>query len=116
MMRSPNYFVLVFTSLFAAAALAQSHAGIKDGTFVQAQAGNPMSGQGRTGQPGSSDADRPNEYGKPVEPMASPLTSDKDKDKESYHTEERKAKQDPARESSSQVRKSSKQQPKDSGG
>jgi len=114
MMRNLNYLVLGVTSMFAAAALAQSHVSIKDGTFVLAQAGNPMSGQGRTGQPGSGDMDRPNEQGKPVEPMASPRTSDKDKG--GYHTENRKAKQDPARDSSSQVRKDSKQQPKDSGG
>src|SRR5882672_6364089 len=87
MMRNLNYLVLGVTSMFAAAALAQSHVSIKDGTFVLAQAGDPM---------------------------ASPRTSDKDKG--GYHTENRKAKQDPARDSSSQVRKDSKQQPKDSGG
>ena len=114
MKRSLNYLVLGFTSMFTAAAVAQSQVGIKDGTFVQAQAGNPTSGQGRTGQPGSGDMDRMNEQGKTGVPMTSPLISDKDKG--GYHAEDRKVKQDPAKESSSQVQKGSKQQTKDSGG
>jgi len=111
-MRNLNYLVLGVTSMFAAAALAQSHVSIKDGTFVLAQAGNPMSGQGRTGQPGSGDMGRSNEQGKPVEPMASPLTSDKDKG--GYHTQRRGTKQDP-QDPSSQARKGKVEESKPSG-
>lgn len=117
-MRRLSYLVFGFTPMLSAAAFAQAlNMGIKDGTFMQAQAGGPTSGKGQTGQTESGGGmDRMNEQGKPYDPMASPAASNKGKDKGGHRAEDRKAKQNPARDSSSQVRKDSKQQPKDSGG
>lgn len=109
-MRRLGYLVFGFTPMLAAAAFAQAlNIGIKDGTFVQAQAGGPMSGQVR-----SDGVDRMNEQGKPEVPTVFPAAPDKGKD--AYHAKGRKAKQDSSRNGSSQVRKGNKQQPKDSGG
>ena len=116
-MRKLGYLVFGFTPMLTAAAFAQAlNMGIKEGTFMQAQAGGPMSGQGQAGQTGSGGMDRMSEQGKPDVPTVFPAESDKGKDKGGYHAKDRKAKQDPPRDRSSQVRKDSKQQPKDSGG
>jgi hypothetical protein len=113
-MRRLDYIVIGFTSMLTATALAQAlNGGIKEGTFMQAQAGGQMSGQGQTGSGGM---DRMNEQDRRDVPAVFPAESDKGKDKGGYHAKDRKAKQDPPRDSSSQVRKDSKQQPKDSGG
>jgi hypothetical protein len=113
-MRRLSYLAFGFTPMLTAAAFAQAlNMGIKEGTFMQAQAGG-QNGQGQAGQTGSGGMDRMNEQGKPNDPMGSPAAADKDKG--GYHPKNRKAKQNPARDSSSQVRKDSKQQPKDSGG
>jgi len=113
-MRKLKYIVIGFSSMLTAAAFAQAlNMGIKEGPFMQAQAGGQMSGQG---QMGSGNMDRMNEQGKPDVPAVFPAESDKGKDKGGYHAKDRKAKQDPPRDSSSQVRRDSKQQPKDSGG
>jgi hypothetical protein len=116
-MRRLDYIAIGFTSMLTAAAFAQAlNGGIKEGPFMQAQAGGPMSGQGQMGQNGSGSMDRMNEQGKPDVPTVFPAESGKGKDKGGYHAKDRKAKRDQPRDSSSQVRKDSKQQPKDSGG
>jgi hypothetical protein len=120
-MRKLNFIVNGFTAISMSAALAFAQTpnkGVKNGAFVQAQAGQ-MGSQGQTDQKAPAGTDRMDtdrmDAGRYGDQITSPVISGKDKAKGGYHAQGRSARRAPARDSPSQARMGKKPEARESG-